>query len=141
MRETTINVPLPQSTYRKLQRAAELTYRTVNDVLFDVIESSLPTLPDVPSPLDEELAAMRLLSDNALWAATNPSISAAEQARLSQLNQIAGKRALTLPEVAEQEDLLAAYNYSLLRRAQAFAILSQRGHPIKPDTLPLPQSP
>ena len=140
MSETTINVPLPKSTYRKLQRAAELTYRTVNDVLFDVIESSLPTLPDVPSPLDEELAAMRLFSDNALWAATNPSISAAEQARLSQLNQIAGERELTPPDVAEQEDLLAAYNHSLLRRAQAFAVLSQRGHPITPDTLPLPQS-
>ncbi len=139
MSETTINVPLPKSTYRKLKRAAELTYRTVNDLLVDTIESSLPTLPDVPSALGEELAAMNLFSDNALWAATNPSLSAAKQARLSQLNQVAGERNLTPAEIAEQKDLLAAYNRSVLRRAQALAVLSQRGHSITLDTLPLPQ--
>ena len=139
MSEATINVQLPQSTYRKLQHAAEMTYRTVGDVLRDAIESSLPALPDVPRPLGEKLAAMRLFSDDALWAATNPSISAAEQARLSQLNQIAGKRKLTSPEIAEQESLLNAYDYSVLRRAQAFAVLSQRGHAITPDALPFPQ--
>ena len=114
MSEATINIPLPQSTYRKLQRAAEMTYRTVGDILHDVIESSLPALADVPRPLGEKLAARRLYSDDALWAATNPSISAAEQARLSQLNQIAGKRELTSPEIAEQESLLDAYDYSVV---------------------------
>ena len=139
MSEAIINIPLPESTYRKLQRAAEMTYSTVSDILRDAIESSLPTMPDVPRALGEELTAMRLFSDDALWAAANPSISAAEQARLAQLNQLAGERTLTAPEAAEQDSLLKAYDSSVLRRAQALAILSQRGHAITADSLPLPQ--
>lgn len=144
MSESTVAVRLPKLTYRKLQRAAELTYRTVDDILASAVESSLPTIADVPPELAEELTALHLFSDEALWAATKPIFSPAEQARLSQLNQTAGERGerdLTAVEIAEQETLLAAYHRSVLRRAQALAILSQRGHAVTLDDLPLPVSP
>ncbi len=141
MSESTVAVRLPKLTYRKLQRAAELTYRTVDDILASAVESSLPTIADVPPELAEELTALHLFSDEALWAATKPIFSPAEQARLSQLNQTAGERDLTAVEIAEQETLLAAYHRSVLRRAQALAILSQRGHAVTLDDLPLPVSP
>ena len=51
--------------------------------------------------------------------------------------QLAHERPLTPAEEAEQNDLMAAYGRSVLRRAQALAILSQRGHPVSLDTLPI----
>ena len=59
-----------------------------------------------------------------------PSLSPAEAARLKQLNHAAGERSLTQAEVSEQAALLEAYHLSVLRRAQALAILVQRGHAI-----------
>lgn len=141
MAEKMIAIDLPESTYRKLKRAAEKTYRSVDEVLHSAIESSLPAPPDAPPELARELAAMHLFSDDALWAAAKPSLSLAGQTRLMQLNQLAGQRKLTTAETAEHQDLLAAYYHSLLRRAQALAILAQRGHPVELDALPLPEFP
>ena len=66
--------------------------------------------------------------------AAAPSFSPAEQRRLSQLNHIAGQRPLRRAEKSEQTQLLAAYHRSVLRRAQALAILTQRGHATPTET-------
>ncbi len=135
MSEKTITVNLPEPAFRKLQRAAELTYRSVDDILTSTINATLVAPPDLPSDLADELAAMHLLSDDALWAAAQPSLSPAEQRRLEQLNHIAGERSLTEAEAKEQAALLKAYHRSVLRRAQALAVLAQRGHPVSADNL------
>ncbi|MEW5986882.1 MAG: hypothetical protein AB1791_09645 [Chloroflexota bacterium] len=135
MLEETLTIQLPRTTYRKLKRAAEMTYRSVDEVLAATIDATLIAPADLPPELADELAAMRLLSDKALWAAVRPSLSPAEQFRLEQINHTAGERTLTGAEEAEQITLLTAYYRSALRRAQALAILAQRGHPIHPALL------
>ena len=125
--EQTITVKLPQPLVRRLQRAAELTFRSVDDVLASTVGAALSAPPDLPDDLADELAAMHLLNDEALQAAAQPSLSAAEQQRLRQLNQTAAERSLIPAEAAEQAVLLAAYHRSVLRRAQALAVLAQRG--------------
>jgi len=129
-----VTVGLPPAVFKKLERAAELTHRSVEDVLIAAINAVLVEPPGLPTDLANELAAMYLFSDDALWAATRPSLSPAEQSRMSQLNHTAGERPLTKAEQAEQEHLLAAYHRSVLRRAKALAILAQRGHPLPPET-------
>jgi hypothetical protein len=129
-----VNIQLPEPVFRKLQKAADLTHRSVEELLAATVNATLPESPDLPDDLADELAAMHLLSDEALWAATEPSMSPAEQRRLNQLNHTAGERPLTRAEEAEHTQLLAAYHRSILRRAKAFAILAQRGHPIPTDT-------
>ena len=44
-------------------------------------------------------------------------------------DRAAGTRALAPTEAAEQTALLAAHHRSVLRRAQALAILAERGYP------------
>ena len=132
MANQTITVTLPESTIHRLQRAAELTSRSIDDVLATTIEAALPAPSNLPADLADELAAMHLLSDAALWAAAQPSLAPTEQYRLQQLNQIAGERPLTPAETAEHTALLHAYHRSVLRRAQALAVLALRGHPIQP---------
>lgn len=128
MTATTIAVHIPESLFHKLKRVADLTHRSVEDVAVTSLEAALPAAPNLPLDLANELAAMHLFSDEALWAATAPSFSPTEEYRLNQLNAAAGERDLTPAEEAEQQSLITAYHRSVLRRAQALAILAQRGH-------------
>lgn len=130
----TVSVELPRPVFLKLERAARLTHRSVEDVLVATLNAALVEPPDVPTELANELAAMHLFSDEALWAATHPSLSPAEQSRLRQLNHKAGERSLAPSEQAEQEHLMNAYHRSVLRRAKALAILAQRGHSLPVET-------
>ena len=130
MAATTIAGHIPETLFLKLKRAAELTHRSVEDVTVTSLEAALPTAPDLPLDIANELAAMHLFSDEALWAATAPSFSPTEEYRLNQLNAAAGERDLTPAEEAEQQNLIVSYQRSVLRRAKALAILAQRGHRI-----------
>lgn len=132
--EQTLTVRLPASVVAKLKRAAVLTYRTVDDIVATTVDAALAEPQNVPADLAAELAAMHLLSDQALLGAAQPSLSPAELHRLGQLNQTAGTRHLTRAEATEQEALLESYHASVLRRAQALAILAQRGHEIPDQT-------
>jgi hypothetical protein len=131
MAYTTISLTLPEATYRRLQRAAAMTYRSPDEVMVATLEAALPAPEDLPAELADELAAMYLMSDEALLAAVHPSMSRAEQERLAQVSAVAGERPLTAAESAEHEALMAAYHRAVLRRAQAAAILALRGHDAK----------
>jgi hypothetical protein len=128
MATTTIAVHIPESLFLKLKRAADLTHRSVEDVTVTSLEAALPAAPNLPPDIANELTAMHLFSDEALWAATAPSFSPTEEHRLTQLNAATGERDLTPAEEAEQQSLITAYQRSVLRRAKALAILAQRGH-------------
>ncbi len=128
MTSSMISIPLPESLVRRLRRAADLTHRSVEDIAATSLEAVLPPPAGLPLEIADELAAMHLFSDEALWAAVEPSFSPSEERRLNQLNAAAGERALTAPEEAEQLELMARYWRSVLRRAKALAILAQRGH-------------
>lgn len=128
MAVSTVLVQVPEALYRRLERAAVMTHRSVTDVLATTIEVVLPPTPDLPSALADELVGMLWLSDAALQAATQPTFTPAQQQRLAELNDLVDDRPLTQQEQEESEGLLAEYQRSLLRRAQAFSILAQRGH-------------
>ena len=124
----TIAVHIPEALFHKLKRVADLTHRSVEDVTVTSLEAVLPSVQNLPPDIANELAAMHLFSDDALWAATAPSFSPTEEYRLNQLNAAAEERDLTPAEEAEQQSLITAYHRSVLRRAKALAILAQRGH-------------
>jgi hypothetical protein len=125
---TTISVPVPEPLYRRLERVATLTRRSIADMLASAITVVLPPAPDLPEPLAEELAGMMWLSDARLRAATQPTFALQQQKRLQDLNDAEDERPLTENERDERARLLAEYERSVLRWAQAFAVLAQRGH-------------
>jgi hypothetical protein len=135
MLEQTVTVTLPIPVFRRLKRAAELSYRSVDDVLVSTINAAFMAPTTLPDALADELATMHLLSDDALWSAVHPSLSSAQIHRLHQLNHKAGEQNLSAAEELEHQALLDAYHHSNLRRAQALAILAQRGHPIEKERL------
>lgn len=71
----------------------------MDEILVSTINAA-PTAPPSPPPeLAGELAGMHLLSDDALRAAVQPSLSRTEQHRLRQLNHTAGERPLAQADV------------------------------------------
>jgi hypothetical protein len=134
MSSQTVNIQVPEPLFQRLQRVAQKTHRTVEDVLATTINVALPLESDLPIELADELAAMTLFSDQALWAATATSFAPAQQKRVEQLTEFGDQRALTASETAELAQLLEAYDRSLLRRAHALAILAQRGHQLPNHT-------
>jgi hypothetical protein len=127
--EKTITVTLPEVTFQRLEQAAQLAHRSVDEMLATTIDAILAVSPQ----LANEWAAMHLLSDEALWQATQPTFTPAEQKRLRELNHWAGERELSTQEMREQAALLEAYQRSIVRRSQAIAILKLRGHSIPQD--------
>jgi hypothetical protein len=127
---TTVPVQVPESLYRRLERAAVATRRSVPDVLATSLAITLPPMADLPEAVAHELAAMTWLNDEALRAATQPTLTIDQQQRLSELNDLADRQPLSDQAQTEREILLAEYDRSMLRRAQAFAILAQRGYPV-----------
>lgn len=125
-----VNVSLPQPLFQRLQRIAETTHRSVEDVLTTTINVALPPTPDLSSDLADELTAMVLFSDEDLQAACQSSLSVAQQKRLGQLSHSGGYRPLTNAESQELRLLLNLYDYAILRRAKALAVLAQRGYDI-----------
>lgn len=136
----TVSVQLAEPVYRRLQRAAELTYRPLEEILDNALTIVLGLSPDLPAESRAELAAMGMLSDAALWAASESTLSPAQQRRLRQLNHAAGARDLSSSEEREQAQLLDLYQRSVLQRAQAFALLAYRGYDL-PDQADIPDEP
>ena len=135
MSTQTLTITLPESAMRRVQRVAELTHRSVDEIVLSALNVSLAAPSNLPPALAGELDAMRFFSDDALRAAFQPSMSTADETRLHQLNHLAGEREFTTAEAAEQTALIEIYHRAALRRAQALAVLQQRGLPL-PDEPP-----
>ncbi len=125
-----VSIEVPEPVYRRLQHIAEMTHRSVEEVLVSTVNVALPAVPDLPDEVSDELAAMSMFSDDALWAAVESALSATEQTRLGQLNDMADDRSLTLAERQELNGLLGRYDYAVLRRARAMALLTRRGYDV-----------
>ena len=130
MTESQFSVQVSEPLYRRLQGAAVAARQSIGEVIASAVTVALPPFPDLPEALANELTEMIWLSDDGLWQATTPTFSKAQQERLATLNDLSDERVLTVAEQAEQAELLAAYDRSVLRRAQAFVILARRGHRI-----------
>ena len=125
----TVTIEIPSNLFESLKQKANFMHRPVEDLVVQTLSVAAPPA-DLSPELVIELEAMLNFSDDALWAATKPSISETERVRLEQLNTLAGTRPLSEAEKKEQSQLLQAWQRSMTRRAKAFAILKLRGHPL-----------
>lgn len=127
---STVSVQIPERIFHRLQRIAEATYRPVEDVLATTVSVALPQNPNLPSELADDLAAMTMFSDEALWAAAESFLAPAQRRRLNQLSHAGGQRPLSAAESVELAHLVDLYDRAVLRRARALAILAYRGHAV-----------
>lgn len=131
----TVTLQLPESIYERVQRTAQMLQRPVEEFLLDTVTTALPLLDDLPPELVEDMAALALLNDKALWRVAQSTLSKAAQKRLDWLLDQQGRRELAPAEQQELDQLLHEYERVVLTRAQAAVLLKQRGYDLSDPTV------
>ncbi len=131
MQVKTVTVQLPEMIYRQVKETAEATSRPLEEVLAQSIARSFPPLEeDLPAELREELSSLMSLSDDELWQIARGETPLDEQDRLEELTGIRKERDLTPAEAQEFETLYAAGELMMLKKAEAYRLLTYRGFTI-----------
>lgn len=123
----TVTLSMPEAVYQRAKRAAEVLRRPLEEVIVETLSVVLPPLDDVPPETAQELSAMGELADDKLWAVARGVMAAKKQARLRALSAAQRDRSLTRVEVRELDELRREYGRVTLRKAQAYALLRERG--------------
>lgn len=125
-----VTLDLPSTLYSRIEQRAARTQRSVEEELLDVLASALPASEDLPADLAAALAPLALLDDAALWRAAESHLPADAAARLEALHLKRQSEGLSDTEAAEAARLVRQYERAMLVRAQAIALLKQRGQDV-----------
>ncbi len=125
-----VTLNLPQALYKRLERRAAQARRTVEDELIEVVAAAVPVGDELPPDLDEALSPLALLDDEALWRAARSHLPAETAARLERLHLKRQREGLTSAEARTLNNLMRQYERAMLVRAQAAALLKQRGYDV-----------
>ena len=120
---TSITVELPQETYQRASRLAQLTNRKVSDVLTETLTLSLPPLA-TPEEIETTLSN---LPDDKIMAMTNLEMEPDKDQRLSLLLDKQQANELNEIEKEELSRLMQLYQEGLLRKAWALSEAVKRG--------------
>ena len=124
-----VTVNLPENVYKRIRRAAEITRRSVDEVMVEAVSAVAPDL-ETPSAIRNNLAQMAYLNDAALWQAARATMPADQRARMEELHIKQREGKFKKAEQAEEQALLKLYRETILVRAQAAVLLKQRGYDV-----------
>lgn len=123
-----ITLSLPEDVSIRARSIAKETNQTVEQVLLDYLMNLSEPLPTLPPDIQEELDALRRLSDDTLWTIARDQLAENVQKRAHDLMQKNNQGSLTQQEQDELDQLVEKADRLMLRKAEAASILRQRGH-------------
>lgn len=95
------------------------------------IAISLPPLEDdLPADLRSALSSLMLLGDDELWAIARSEMDEPDQDRLEALTELREGGTLSYPENEEFEGLLSKSDFLMVKKAEAYRLLTRRGYSI-----------
>jgi hypothetical protein len=125
-----VTVTLPEPVYRRIERAAKQSQRSVAQILGDAAAALTPEANELPADMQTALAQMAFLNDAALWRAARTTLQQEQQKRLETLHDKQQRTALSPTEQAEEQALVKLYRETQLVRAHAIMLLMQRGYDV-----------
>jgi hypothetical protein len=137
MADHSVTLVISERLLKTARQLAAATAQPLEDVLRQYLENSLALAP-LPSDQKAELHALRSLSDDTLWTIAAEQMPALAQARRSTLLALNARDVISEAELAELDELLARGDRLMLRKAEAVAILTARGHHIVSEDLAAP---
>jgi hypothetical protein len=135
----TLTLDLPEPLFRYLEQVARLTRQPLERVVAQSIAGNLP--PDTlsaPADLRSQLAELQRMTAADLRAEAAAQVAEPEQRRHFELLERNTNETITPDEQRELEQLRAAADALMLRKAYAAAVLRWLG---EPDPDPPPASP
>ena len=136
MTDYPVTLSVPQHIYEHARRVAEENGQAVEAVLLHQLEEAFAD-PFAKLPADEqaELQAMTYLSTDVLWTIAREQMPLERQARMQVLMERNSDGSITEQEFPELEQLVEQGQKLMLRKAQASALLTRRGHKVTPDDM------
>jgi plasmid stability protein len=126
----TVTVQLPDPLYQQVKHRASQMHRSVEDELIAIVTAALPTIDDLPADVANEIKQLAFLTDDELWQAARTTLPINASEQMQELVEKRQREGLTLEEEAEIEQLAHRYDRTMLVRAQAAALLKERGHDV-----------
>ena len=121
---------LPETLFRRIERAARGLNQPVSQALVKIVENSLPSLDKVPQQYHAELEAMETLADQDLWRVAREGMPPDLQQELSDLLRKNERDALSPTEELRLDFLHGQANRLMLRKSYALALLKWRGNKV-----------
>lgn len=123
-----ITLQLPEDVYSAVQEAAEISHRSIEEVLREGIDVFFG---DVSSAdMDTLMKQMSTYTDALLWAVVYRKIPETQSKRLEELNAKTKQGKLTVQEQSEVDQILDLIDRYILLRSQALVLLKDRGHDV-----------
>jgi len=126
----TVTLNLPGALYNRLKHRAEQAHRSIEAELLEVVATAVPLADELPAELAEAIAPLALLDDEALRRAARSHLPAEVAAQLERLHLKRQREGLTESESQTLAGLVRQYERAMLVRAQAAALLKQRGRDV-----------
>jgi len=124
----TITVQLPMGLYNRLQRRAEQAHRSIEMEMVETVADALPADDALPPELAAAVAQLAAADDDTLWRMVQAQFPAEKSAQLETLHLRRQARAWRAGEARQADELTAALEQFMFLRAQAMALLLQRGY-------------
>lgn len=125
-----VTIRLSDSLYHQVKQRARRMQRSIEDEVAAVVEVALPALDDLSLAVADELAQMALMTDEELQQAARLRMSASENQRMQKLVLQRQRNELSAEQEIEAERLAQRQERVMLVRAQAAALLQERGHDV-----------
>jgi hypothetical protein len=125
-----IVLTIPVEISERARQIAETTSQPVEQVLIEHLKTLSTPLPTLPPEEQAELDALHRLSDDALWTIAREQMPSDVQARAHELMD---RKILSDGEQAELDGLVERADRLMLRKAEAAAILRERGYSFTQD--------
>lgn len=123
-----ITLALPDELAAKLRAIAQQSDQSVEELLVQALRALPDPVAQLPADEQAELRALRQLSDDSLWTLARDQLPQDVQARAHDLMTRNNRGALAPAERDELEQLVQRADRLMLRKAEAAAILRERGH-------------
>jgi hypothetical protein len=123
----TITLTLPDNVLQPVQRVAQATQQSVEELLITALQAALPTLEGLPPDVMQALVALESLDDQALSRVMLETVPLDQQHRLHDLLLRNQAGMLTASEHAQLSGLQQQADLVMLRKARAAVLLRFRG--------------
>lgn len=127
-RRITLNVL--DAVHRRLQEHTLQTCRSVEEEAWEALTTAVDDHDTLPADLEATIAPMVALSDAELWQAGRTRLPQEAVEQLENLHLKRQREGLTEAEAATTAALVHQCERVMLIRAQAAALLKQRGHDV-----------
>lgn len=125
-----VSLQLPDDIYQWAQQQAQQNQTSVQEVLIAFITRLKESMPLLPVDEETELAALRYLSDDALWTIARDTMPEPQQTRLQFLMDKNSSGEIDETEFTELTSLVERGQQRTLRKSEAMALLAERGYTV-----------